>query len=222
MDYASAKGIKVLITDTRPSQAVAELVLGLILNFYRKINISNNNLKNKIWKKFSGPLLNGKTVGIVGFGHIGKQLSLLLNGFNCKVLAFDVYKDESFASANAVIFKDINELLSESDIISLHLDLNTETRKFINEEKLEKMKNNCLLVNASRGEIIDEEALYLTLKNKKIMGACLDVFNKEPYNGPLLDLENVLLTPHIGSYANEIRIKMELEATNNLINELLK
>jgi D-3-phosphoglycerate dehydrogenase / 2-oxoglutarate reductase len=217
MDYARSKGIKVFITNTRPSPAVAELVLGLILNFYRKINISSENLKNKIWKKVSGPLLNGKTVGIVGLGHIGKQLSLLLKGFNCKVLAYDIYKDESFAEENGIIFKDIKELISESDIISLHLDLNNKTRNFLDKEKLEKMKKNCLLVNASRGEIVDEEALYASLVNNKIMGACLDVFNEEPYNGPLLDLKNVLSTPHIGSYANEIRVEMELEATNNLI-----
>ncbi len=221
LDFSYSKGIKIFTTKTRPSDAVAELVLALILNYYRKINISNSYLRKGIWKKLSGPLLKNKTIGIVGLGHIGKQLALLLSGFNCNLLAYDKSQDKEFANKNNIHFVDIDELIKQSDIISLHLDLNKNTHFFINKEKLDQMKSNCLLVNASRGEIIDENALYQSLENNKIMGACLDVFNNEPYNGPLLELDNVLLTPHIGSYANEIRIKMELDATKNLIKGLL-
>ena len=221
LDFSYSKGIKIFTTKTRPSDAVAELVLALILNYYRKINISHAYLRKGVWKKLSGPLLKNKNIGIVGLGHIGKQLALLLSGFNCNLLAYDKNQDKEFANKNNIHFVDIDELIKQSDIISLHLDLNKNTRFFINKEKLEQMKSNCLLVNASRGEIIDENALYQSLVNNKIMGACLDVFNNEPYNGPLLELDNVLLTPHIGSYANEIRIKMELAATKNLIKGLL-
>ena len=220
LDYAYTKGIKIFTTKTRPSEAVAELVLALILNFLRNVNISNSDLKNGIWKKRSGPLLSKKTVGIIGFGHIGKHLALILKGFNCRVLAYDKIEDKLFNKENDILFADINELLNQSDIISLHLNLNEKTHHFIDHQKISLMKSNCLLVNTSRGEIIDELALHNHLVNGHLMGACLDVFEKEPYEGRLLKLDNVLLTPHIGSYANETRIKMELEATNNLIKGL--
>lgn len=220
LDYSYSKGIKIFTTQTRPSEAVAELVLALILNYYRNINLSHTYLKKGLWEKMSGPLLSHKTVGIVGLGNVGKQLVLLLKGFNCKILAFDKYQDKIFLKNNDITFLKIDDLIKQSDIISLHLNLNESTRNIINKEKIALMKTSCLLVNTSRGEIIDEDALFNALINNNIMGACLDVFNEEPYSGKLQELDNVLLTPHIGSYAIETRIEMELEATNNLIKGL--
>ena len=217
---AEEKGIKVYKTTTSPAPAVAELVFGLMINVYRHISKSNELLKNSIWEKQMGFLLQGKTLGIIGLGTIGKTLVELVKGFNFNILAFDLKQDEQFAKEHSVNYCELNTLLSQSDIISIHLNLTDETNQLMNEKQISKMKKNSILINTSRGEIIDEKALYKALKDEKILGAGLDVFKDEPYSGPLTKLNNVILTPHIGSYAKEIRIQMEIEAAENLIRGL--
>ena len=217
---AKEKGVKIYKTQTTPALAVAELVLGLMLDLARKISHQNNLLKSGTWKKQMGNLLYRKTLGIIGLGVIGKTLVKLVKGLNFNILAFDLFQDEQFAKDHCVNYCDLDTLLSESDIISIHLNLTDETNQLMNAEQISKMKPESILINASRGEMINEEALYKALKEKKILGAGLDVFNKEPYSGPLTTLDNVGLTPHIGSYAKELRIQMEIEAVENLIRGL--
>ena len=135
-------------------------------------------------------------------------------------MAYDLYQDESFQSKNNITYCDLDTLLKESDIVSIHLNLSDQTKNMMNKQRLGQMKPDSILINASRGEIIDEDALYDILKGKKIIGAGLDVFREEPYRGPLTELYNVVLTPHIGSYAKELRIQMEIEAVENLIKGL--
>jgi len=220
LEYAKTKGIKVFKTETRPSIAVAELTLALILDLLRRVSLQNNRLKSSNWGKQMGELLTGKTIGIVGLGNIGKQLVKILNGFKVKVLAHDIVEDFSFAKKNNVDYVDLEKLLKKSDIVSIHSNLSSKTKKLIDYEKLKIMKKNALLINASRGELIDESSLLKALDEKLIQGAGLDVFENEPYSGPLINYDNVVLTPHVGAYAKEIRTKMELEATNNLIKGL--
>ena len=217
---AKKKGIKLFKTQTTPAPAVAELVLGLMLDLARKISHQNNTLKSGTWKKEMGNLLHGKTLGIIGMGTIGKTLVKLVKGFNFNIMAFDLFQDEQFAKKYGVNYCDLDTLLSESDIISIHLNLTDETNQLMNATQIRKMKQGSILINASRGEMIEEEALYKALKEKRIIGAGLDVFNDEPYSGPLTGLDNVILTPHIGSYAKELRIQMEIDATENLIRGL--
>ena len=219
-DAAKQKGINLYKTKTTPAPAVAELVLGLMLDLARKISHQNNTLKLGTWKKEMGNLLHGKTLGIIGLGVIGKTLVKLVKGFSFNIMAFDLFHDEQFAVKYGVKYCDLDILLSDSDIISIHLNLSDETNQLMNEERINKMKSDSILLNTSRGEIIDEEALYKALKEKRILGAGLDVFNDEPYSGALTELENVILTPHIGSYAKELRIQMEIEAVENLIRGL--
>jgi len=219
-DAAKKKGIKLFKTRTTPAPAVAELVLGLMLDLARKISHQNNTLKSGTWKKEMGNLLHGKTLGIIGMGTIGKTLVKLVKGFNFNIMAFDLFQDEQFAKKYGVNYCDLDTLLSESDIISIHLNLTDETNQLMNATQIRKMKQGSILINASRGEMIEEEALYKALKEKRIIGAGLDVFNDEPYSGPLTGLDNVILTPHIGSYAKELRIQMEIDATENLIRGL--
>jgi len=216
-DEAKKRGINLFKTQTTPAPAVAELALGLMLDLARKISHQNNTLKSGTWKKEMGNLLYGKTLGIIGLGTIGKTLVKLLKGFNFNILAFDLYQDENFAKDHSIKYCNLDTLLSESDIISIHLNLTDETNQIMNATQISKLKPGCILINASRGEMLDENALYNALKEKRIMGAGLDVFNKEPYSGPLIELENVILTPHIGSYAKELRIQMEIEVVENLI-----
>ena len=220
LEEAKKRNIKVYKTETTPAPAVAELALGFMLDLARKISHQNNTLKSGTWKKEMGILLQGKTLGIIGLGTIGKTLVKLVKGFNFNILAFDLYRDEQFAKDHCVNYCDLDTLLSESDIISIHLNLTDETNKLMNVEQISKMKPESILINASRGEMIDEKALYKALKENNILGAGLDVFNNEPYSGPLAELENVILTPHIGSYAKELRIQMEIEAVENLIRGL--
>jgi len=220
LKIAKQQGVKIYKTQTTPAPAVAELALGLMLDLARKISHQNNTLKSGTWKKEMGNLLYGKTLGIIGLGVIGKTLVKLVKGFNFNILAFDLYKDEQFAKKYEVNYCDFDTLLSDSDIMSIHLNLTDETNQLMNAEQISKMKPGSILINASRGEIIDETALYNALKNDKILGAGLDVFKNEPYDGPLTKLQNVILTPHIGSYAKELRIQMEIEAVKNLIKGL--
>ena len=220
LEFTKEKGIKVFKTKTTPAPAVAELVLGLMLDLARKISYQNNILKSGTWKKEMGNLLYGKTLGIIGLGTIGKTLVKLVKGFDFKIMAFDMFHDDKFAKEHEVNYCDIGTLLTQSDIISIHLNLTSETNTLMNKERIAALKPGCIFINTSRGEIINEDALYVALKEKHIFGAGLDVFREEPYSGPLLELNNVILTPHIGSYAKEIRIKMEIEAAENLIRGL--
>ena len=220
LEFAKKRGIKVFRTKTTPAPAVAELVLGLMIDIARKVTKQHGKLTDGIWKKEMGVLLQGKTLGIIGLGTIGKALVKLVKGFNFNILAYDLYQDESFQSKNNITYCDLDTLLKESDIVSIHLNLSDQTKNMMNKQRLGQMKPDSILINASRGEIIDEDALYDILKGKKIIGAGLDVFREEPYRGPLTELYNVVLTPHIGSYAKELRIQMEIEAVENLIRGL--
>jgi len=220
LERAKQLGIKVFRTKTTPALAVSELALGMMLDLSRSISIQDGNLKSGHWKKYMGNLLHGKTLGIIGLGTIGKTLVQLVNGFNLNILAFDLYRDENYEKKYSVKFCDLDTLLTQSDIVSIHLNLSAKTNQLLNKDNINKLKPECILINTSRGEIIDEAALVSSLKENKILGAGLDVYNQEPYNGPLTELENVVLTPHIGSYAKEVRIQMEIEATKNLIKGL--
>ena len=209
IDYLKKKKIKFKKSIVTPEIAVAELIVGYIFSIYRHIVDHNNDLKNKIWKKRMGSILNGKTVGIIGYGKVGKYLYKLLKDFGVKILVNDK-KKINIENTN------INKLIKKSDIISLNTNLYSK-EKLLDKKKLKLCKKNCIIINTSRPEVIDYDYLYLMLKTKKILGAGLDVFMKEPYLGKLTNLDNVILTPHIGSYSKEIRSKMEKEALKNIL-----
>ena len=217
---ADEKGIKVFITNS-PAPAVAELILGLMLDIKRRISNQNQNLKEGKWEKKMGSLVQGNTLGIIGLGTVGKALIRLVQGFDFIVLAYDQVKDEKFQKEYNVQYTELNTLLKESDIVSLNINLTDQTKYLINKTRLKLMKSDSVLINTSRGEIVDELALYTALKNGELAGAGLDVFEQEPYSGLFTELENVVLTPHIGSYAKEVRVQMEIEAAQNLVKGLL-
>lgn len=209
IEYLKKKKIKFKKSIVTPEIAVAELIVGYIFSLYRHIVEHNNDLKNKIWKKRMGSILNGKTLGIIGYGKVGKYLYKLLKDFGVKILVNDK-KKINIENTN------INKLIKKSDIISLNTNLYSK-EKLLDKKKLKLCKKNCIIINTSRPEVIDYDYLYLMLKTKKILGAGLDVFMKEPYLGKLTNLDNVILTPHIGSYSKEIRSKMEKEALKNIL-----
>ena len=221
IDLAAAKrlGIKVFNTPGAPTTAVAELTIGLILDSLRGISKSDRKIRQGIWEKEMGVLLEGKTVGIIGLGRIGKAVSRILCAFDAEVIAHDKAKDQKAGRVKLVSF---NKLIANSDIVSLHLSFSNKNRHIIGSKEIESMKRGCFIINTSRGGLIDGKALYSALKSGKLKGAAIDVFEEEPYHGKLTELDNVVLTSHIGSYAKEARVKMELEAVKNLLRGLNK
>jgi len=214
---AEIRGIKVFNTPDGPTLAVAELTVGLILNLLRKVTQMDWELKAGTWKKRMGNLLHGKRIGIVGFGRIGQKVAELLLPFGVEVNYYDVCEVSSNLSCSPKVLQD---LLSWADIISLHVSNRNENGSIIGRKELRLMKNGAWLINESRGEVVDENALYDALKEGRIAGAAVDVFQQEPYNGPLAQLSNVIITPHVGSYALEARSAMEATSVENLLRGL--
>lgn len=217
MAVASELGIKVSNTPDPPARAVAELALGGILTLKRHLHTADRDLRDGRWKKPMGSLLSGATVGVIGTGRAGRALVRLLGPFDCRVLAFDLFPDPAWAEKSQVEYTGMEDLLTASDVVSLHVPLTAETRNLIDRGRLAAMKSGALLVNCARGGLVDEVALAENLKTGRLGGAFLDVFAAEPYQGDLIELPNTLLSPHIGSYASECRLQMELEAVANLL-----
>lgn len=205
------RGIKVYNTPNASSNAVAELALGLIFSLLRNIPRADKTTKEGKWEKKNlvGSEFSGKTLGIIGYGRIGSLL-----GQKAKVLGAKVIAVSKETPPEGVEFATLDEVIKRSDIISIHAPLNSETKGMVNEAFISKMKKSAILINTSRGEIIDEKALFIALKEKRIAGAGLDVFCKEPYIGDLSTLDNVTLTPHVGASTNE--------AQNRIGEELIK
>ncbi|MHA2052758.1 MAG: NAD(P)-dependent oxidoreductase [Candidatus Hodarchaeales archaeon] len=214
------KGILVFNTPDAPTLAVAELALGLMLNLLRRISECDRKIRDGKWKSMMGELLTGKTLGIIGLGRIGKTLVSLTKPFKLKIIANDPIHDIEFARDNNLEFVDKETLISKSDIITLHAPLTDENHHMIGEKELSLMKKSGILINTSRGGIVDEEALFRALSEGWISGAALDTFENEPYEGPLTTLDNIVLTSHVGSYAKEARINMETETVENLLKGL--
>lgn len=214
LNAAGKLGIKVFNTPDAPTLAVAELTVALILNLLRKINPMDSGVKEGKWEKMIGNLLTGKRVGIIGFGRIGQRVAGILLTFDCDI----VYSDPQIDSGASGFKKlSLRELLLFSDIITLHVGGN---KTILGKEEFKLIKKGAWLVNTSRGEVVDEGVLFSYLKDNKLAGAAIDVFVQEPYKGELRSLENVILTPHIGSYAKEVRVIMETQAVENLLKGL--
>ncbi len=226
VNAATERGIKVLSTPRAPSIAVAELALGLILALLREIPRADSALKQGNWikKELMGGELRGKTLGIAGFGRIGRELAKRAKAFEADVQAYDVIDISHSAEELGVeLSPSLEDLLSTSDIVSLHLPLLPETKHLLNSEKLARMKRTGLLVNTSRGGVIDESALLDAIRNNKLAGAALDVFEVEPPTSwELLQLPNVICTPHIGAQTHEAQDASGLEIAQSLLEEARK
>lgn len=218
--YAESKGIKVLNTPNGPTRAVAELTLGLTMSLLRKIPNAHFDLRNKVWKKQTGNLLFEKKVGILGLGRIGRMTAEMFRALGNPVAGYDLYPNVDWADENGVELLDLKELLITCDIITIHVPGNKDGSAILTKTELDLLKDDAFLVNVSRGGVIDEKALFDILTSGKLSAVALDVFSQEPYAGRFCDVENVVLTPHIGSYAKEGKLKMEVDAAQNLINAL--
>lgn len=219
VDLLAAKnlGIQVFNTPDAPTRSVAELTLAHILSILRKVSVSDRMIRAGNWKPLMGSLLFEKTVGIIGYGRIGKMVSKLLLGFGAKLLVYDIFQSQN---TDDIQFVSKDRILQESDIITLHIPYTSENHHFIDRNAFSNIKKGAIIINVSRGGLIDDNVLYDAILENKIAGAALDCFEVEPYNGPLINCENVQLTAHMGSYAIESRIQQEVDSCNTLIREL--
>ena len=209
--------IEVAYTPEAPTLSVAELTLGFILDLSRGISNTTINMRNRVWERYSGMELTNKTVGIIGLGRIGKTLVRLLEPFNCKILVNDIKADEEFIKKNNLTLAKKEVIYKEADFVTLHVPLTKLTRNLINEEVFKLMKKDAFLINDSRGPVVSEKALYKALKQDQIKGAAIDVYEKEPYSGILCELNNIILTSHMGSCSEESRRAMEIGAAQAVV-----
>jgi len=210
-------GVRVAYTPDAPTMAVAELCVAMILDLARQITITDKNIRVGVWKRHMGTLLYGKTIGIFGMGRIGKSLVHLLSSFNVKFLVHDINPDIAFGRLYNVNFVSKEEVLKNSDVISVNIPLKKDTLDYITSKELSLMEPHAIVINTARGGIINENDLYDALKEKIIAGAAVDVFEEEPYSGKLIELENCLLTCHMGASTIDSRTDMEVQAVEEAI-----
>lgn len=223
IDLGAAKAHQVIVCNCPGANAdsVADLTLCLMLAVSRDLVNANASLKRGEWGRYSGKLIWQKTLGLIGMGQIGRGVVQRATGFQMRILVYDPFISSDTITeigARAVSFE---ELLAESDYISLHAPATDKSHNLINTDTLSKMKSTAYLINTSRGELVDEEALYHALKNRQIAGAALDVYTHEPpLRHDLINLPNVVATPHIGAHSTEAITNVSIMAAQNVISAL--
>lgn len=225
IEFAKKKKIKVFNVPAINSISVAEHTFGLILAISRKISLADSQLRENLWKKseLCGNELYGKKLGIIGLGKIGSHVAEIGKGFGMKILA--VVKNNSEERTNELKEKnieitDFQKLIKNSDIITLNLPLNEETKNLITKKDFQIMKKQAYLINMARGGVVNEDDLYEALKENKIKGAATDVFEREKQENKLFELENIVLTPHIGAMTFESQKRIAEIIVENIINSL--
>ena len=226
--YANKKNIKFFNAAEGNRHAVAEHALAMILNLLNNIRVSDQEIRRGIWnrEKNRGIELSGKTIGIIGFGNTGSSFAKILENFNVKILAYDKYKEKYKFQSN------LDEILELSDIISLHIPLTEETKYLVNENFIYKAKKPFYIINTSRGQCIETKALIKGLKDQKILGACLDVFEQEKNSFEkigenadlkfLIESKKTILTPHIAGWTFESNYKIAETLSKKIINLIKK
>ncbi|QDA32569.1 hydroxyacid dehydrogenase [Thermococcus indicus] len=225
LEAAKERGIKVVNSPGASSRSVAELAVALMFNVARKIAFADRKMREGTWakKQAMGIELEGKTLGVVGFGRIGYSIAKIAKALGMNVLLYDPYPNEERAKEVGGKFVDLETLLRESDVVTLHVPLIDATYHLINEERLKLMKPTAILINAARGAVVDTNALVKALQEGWIAGAGLDVFEEEPLpaDHPLTKLDNVVLTPHIGASTVEAQMRAGVQVAEQIV-EVLK
>lgn len=226
MKAATEKGIAVFNAPHANTRSVAELVIGLSVMLIRRITDKNKAAHEGIWQKDAKGCfeLRGKTLGIVGYGNIGSQVSVMAEALGMDVVYFDV--ESKLPHGNAKQVRSLKDLLKRSNIVTLHIPSEVSTRNLLNAETLAFMKRGSILINYSRGDVVDLEALKNALQSGQLSGAAIDVFPEEPekngakFSTVLQNLPNVILTPHIGGSTEEAQLNIGLDVTSKLLNYL--
>lgn len=221
VDLNAAREHKITVTNTPGANAVsvAELTIGLMLCLARDIPRSSHATKSGQWPRLSGVAIEGKTIGLLGLGAVGKAVAQRLRAFECRILAYDPLPQHEFARQLNIQMTTQETILPQADFLSLHLPVTAETSKMVNADFLSKMKHGAFLINTARGELIDEIALAAALKSGYLRGAGLDAFSQEPPEptNPLLGFEQVVATPHAGSHSDSATRAMGEMAMNDCI-----
>ncbi len=223
LEAAREKGIAVLNTPGAPSRSVAELAIGLMLAVARKIAFADRRMREGVWakKQCMGFELRGKVLGIIGMGRIGREVArIAYYGFGMKIIYYDARgRMEDVEKELDAEYRELDDVLREADIVTLHVPLLPSTRHLINEERLKRMKSSAILINTARGGVVDTKALVKALSNGWITGAGLDVYEEEPLpkDHPLTKFDNVVLTPHIGSTTNEAQERAGVQIAEKII-----
>ena len=216
VEFAKSKNIKVTNSPTANLISVVELTIALIINAARKINLSDIHLKEGKWnrKKFIGMELSGKQLGIVGYGKAGRLVSERMKSFGMSIAFYDPYVKDWDGPEKSL---ELDQLLSTSDVVSIHVIKTEETKNLISKEKLDLLKKSAILINTSRGGVVDEGYLIEMLKTKQLFGAGLDVYSEEPPKNVdnFTDI-NLITTPHIGASTNEAQLKAGLDTVENI------
>tara|TARA_B100000767_G_C19762631_1_gene535934 strand:- start:263 stop:1198 length:936 start_codon:yes stop_codon:yes gene_type:complete len=227
IDLESAKKLKIKVTNCPGvnQTSVAEHVLALLFCFEKNIHLQYNSVQQKSWNRMIGNEIHGKTIGIIGLGAVGKELTVKSLALGMNVIGYDLIEDKEFTNKfnDFKFVNDIDYLFSNSDIISLHIPHNKMTDKIINREVIfNKFKKTPILINTSRGKLIDTNSLIDGLNNDKISGYLSDVLEVEPINNdePLIGLKNIIITPHVGSRTYQSVEKQAIMSINNLIKSL--
>lgn len=223
LEDAKACGVRIARTQGANANGVAEMAMTMMLTFKRGLHINNISHHGSWNPGYLGCELSGSTVGILGFGAVGKTLAKMLSGFGCRILAYDTYQDHAAAEKLGVEFADLETIFRESDAISVHLALNAETRQIINKANIELMKPSAVIINTARGGLVNDEDLYEALAGKRIAGAGLDVFTAEPLpqDSKYHELDNVVLTSHLASSTFESfwsTYKSAIDIADNVFN----
>jgi D-3-phosphoglycerate dehydrogenase len=214
LNEARRRGIQVVHTPDPPALAVAELTIGLMLDLLRGISKADRSVRHNTWNRHVGQRLANSTVGVIGVGRIGTRLIRQLRGGfpEIRILANDLYPTKAFADDPMVEWVEKEKLFQQSDIVSVHVPL----RRLICRETLSLMKPTAFLINTARGHAVDEAALFNALSTGQIAGAALDVFENEPYKGPLIESDRCVFTCHMGSMTQDCRAQMELEVATDV------
>lgn len=217
LDAMVRRGVRLGWTGGVNKRSVAELTLAFMIALLHRVPQSNAEVRAGQWRQVVGAQLTGHTVGIIGCGHIGKDLAVLLTPFDCRVLAHDILDFPEFYAKHQVLPVGLKELLCESDVVTLHVPLDDSTHNMLNAERLALLKPTAILINTARGKLVDEVALKSMLKEGRLAGAAFDVFAVEPPDDfELLHLPNFLATPHIGGSSEEAILAMGRAAIRGL------
>ena len=220
IDLNEAKRREIIVTNTPNTNdnSVADLTFALILSLARHIPAVVDIVRKQGWQRIMGNEVCNKTLGMIGMGKIARAVVQRAKGFDMKIICCDVKPDLKYGKKFGITYCSLEEVCRQSDIISIHTPLLPETKGLIGKKQLEMMKPTALLINTARGGIIDENALFYALREKTIAGAALDVMLKEPPTGsPLLELDNIIITPHIGGYSSEAVNNMGIIAAKNIV-----
>ena len=213
------RGVKLGWTGGVNKRSVSELVISFSVYLLHRVAFANAEVRNGEWYQIKGRQLSDCTFGIVGCGHVGKDLVKLLKPFGCNILAHDIIDFKEFYQENNITSVGLDELLQKSDVVTLHLPKNDSTNNILNKDRLQMLKKDAILINLARGGLLDESALKKILSEKNIAGAALDVFSVEPpIDTDFAHLDNVLITPHIGGSTEEAILAMGLAAIDGLEN----